>query len=526
MKFNLALALSIANLANADLINEKKKNELAITKDSSINHHLRRSLGATAASEKTAAEVYMEDIIEEMELEGEQSQLQTRSAGIWEGLFEFQGNDGDWLGSSNAMGKDGRRYAVGAAYYGAENRGKVFLYNTEDGTKEDEITVPNQYWFGTSVALSENGNFLIAGGMGFVAMFQYDGNEWTEYGINSLISGTSLYFGWNVAMSNDGKRIAIADIKANENQSGKVHMYDYVCDGLCSWKFVAELNGDDDKENFGSGVSFSGDGKTIVVGSAYNFAGDDKKPGLARVFKEDNALNWQQIGDTLEGAEGIENFGYGVSMDDDGQRIAVGSNAAVEVYNIKPNKLKQDGVIACASVRTVLSGDGNRLIAACNGDVMVYDREIFNSEWKHTGTIPTNKSRLSLSKDGLVAGLGQINYPSYTGIAGVWKYTNLQCKDSPLEMQVETVGGSFIPFKCNGLSNGSGIYFCNDLGVVSTHCPQSCGKCMLYSCSDSDATFSYKNKMRDCKYVKGRKDKLCAKKYIAKTCRKTCEVCD
>ena len=146
------------------------------------------------------------------------------------------------------------------------------------------------------------------------------------------------------------------------------------------------------------------------------------------------AWYWQQIKETLEGVEGIEMFGYGISMDDDGTRIAVGSNAAVEVYNIKTNKLKQDGVIACASIRTVLSGDGNRLIAACNGEVMVYDRQIFNSEWKHTGTIPTKKSRVSLSRDGLVVGLGQIYYPSYIGIAEVWKCTKFLCNDSTLEM--------------------------------------------------------------------------------------------
>ena len=176
----------------------------------------------------------------------------------------------------------------------------------------------------------------------------------------------------------------------------------------------------------------------------------------------------------------MEMFGNKVSMDSNGKRIAVASSTGVRVYNISQSRqFEFDTEISCTSSLnryhdTVLSKDGNRLIANCSQDVVVYDKNMYSSAWEHVETIPSTSAwTLALSSNGLVAGLGTMSYSSCTGIASVWRSkAPRRCSDSPLQLQLETAGGSNIPYNCNKwILRGKGGYMCSENGVLVSHCP-------------------------------------------------------
>ena len=103
------------------------------------------------------------------------------------------------------------------------------------------------------------------------------------------------------------------------------------------------------------------------------------------------------------------------------------------------------------------------------------------------------------------------------------------CKDSPLEILLETTGGSKIPFACKSMLLSKNTS-CSESGVLASHCPKACGMCPSKKCSDSEGTFLMRNgRDRDCSWLVGKNPKKkrigCKKPSVAKTCRATCEFC-
>ena len=108
-----------------------------------------------------------------------------------------------------------------------------------------------------------------------------------------------------------------------------------------------------------------------------------------------------------------------------------------------------------------------------------------------------------------------------------------KCANSPLQFQVKTVGGSLIPFSCksavqNKLKNK---FTCSNEGQVATHCPDVCGTCSDYRCSDSELVFFMgSGKERECSWLQqmgeSKRIKQCKKPKVAQTCRDTCKFCE
>merc|ERR1711971_461074 len=53
----------------------------------------------------------------------------------------------------------------------------------------------------------------------------------------------------------------------------------------------------------------------------------------------------------------------------------------------------------------------------------------------------------------------------------------LKCKnsDSKLQLEIETIGGSSIPFYCEWAMKGK--YSCSETGALASHCPNTCRSC-------------------------------------------------
>ncbi|MEM7367707.1 MAG: hypothetical protein AAF587_03830 [Bacteroidota bacterium] len=183
--------------------------------------------------------------------------------------------------------------------------------------------------FGFSVAMNESGKTIIVGAplydsdFGQVRVFQQIAGDWTQIGGD--INGNEIghQFGFSVAISANGKRIALGGIGGSTTtQGGHVRVYDLVNE---QWvqrgeTILAEAVGD----QFGSAIAMNAAGNRIVVGATKN-DGNGQDAGHVRVYEFQNNA-WTQLGVDLDGAAAGDEYGISVSMSRDGNIIAAGSS--------------------------------------------------------------------------------------------------------------------------------------------------------------------------------------------------------
>ena len=253
---------------------------------------------------------------------------------------------------------------------------------------------------GTSVAMSTDGTRIAIGApgndnnngsdAGHVRVYDWDGTAWTQIGgdINGRASGDE--FGFSVAMSSNGTRIAIGAPWNDDNGSDSGHVRVYAWDGISNdpdgidgWTQIGSiLDPGDSDDQFGDSVAMSSNGNRIAIGARYD---DDNgsDSGRVRVY-ELSGNNWTQVGGDIDGDGSGDESGTSVAMSSDGNRIAIGapddddngSNSGhVRVYELSGNTWRQigsdiDGEAAGdLSGRSVsMSSDGTRLAIGAPGN--------------------------------------------------------------------------------------------------------------------------------------------------------------
>jgi len=144
----------------------------------------------------------------------------------------------------------------------------------EFGAKEPD----EEGFFGSAVALSQDGNSLIVGapgqnGKGSSFVFTRTDGEWDEGTLVPFLAANNDRVGAAVAMSSNGKVIAVGvpsqrvlKSGTSYSRSGQVWIYEYVAGVWTLRSFVASSIPQTD-QYFGSSVAMSGDGTDIVVGA-------------------------------------------------------------------------------------------------------------------------------------------------------------------------------------------------------------------------------------------------------------------
>ncbi len=97
---------------------------------------------------------------------------------------------------------------------------------------------------------------------------------------------------------------------------------------FAQWEQIAQtVYGDQEIAFFGQEVSVSDDGSTVAV-SAVNYSSNGLvSNGIVRVFRLINN-QWTQIGQDLEGIEDFEEMGNSLSLNEDGNILAIGADQA------------------------------------------------------------------------------------------------------------------------------------------------------------------------------------------------------
>ena len=148
-------------------------------------------------------------------------------------------NPADEFGFSIDFARDGRRLAVGAPNNtSSAGHVRVFEYSVEHGWAQlgpdvDGEALGDQS--GTSVALSDDGSILAVGannnsGGGHVRVYKYGMTGWKSIGRDIDAEALGDEFGWSVAISGDGSRVAVG-AKSNDGNgtsAGHVRVYDHL----------------------------------------------------------------------------------------------------------------------------------------------------------------------------------------------------------------------------------------------------------------------------------------------------------
>jgi hypothetical protein len=317
------------------------------------------------------------------------------------------------------MSYDGSILAVGYPSNGSVNTNgmvKVFLWNGSSWLQlgSDIIGESAYDQFGAAVSISNDGKILAIGAplndggalnAGSVRIYNWNGSNWLQAGIDIDGNSSNLNAGSNVKLSGDGKTLGIlstnstykfyrkssstwSEISSNIglgrsvsfSYDGKTaavsninHVHVYYDNGT-DWSLKGSSHLNVDAETLAN-VSMNHDGNIVAIGIPLN---DDNgnNAGKVRIMRW-NGFAWITMGSDILGQVADDNLGYSVSLSSDGKKLIVGApynngngsdsgHARVFQWNGE-NWIQQntdiDGEAAgdnCGS-SVVISGDGTRV---------------------------------------------------------------------------------------------------------------------------------------------------------------------
>jgi len=206
--------------------------------------------------------------------------------------------------------------------------------------------------FGHSVAISSDGQKIAIGApqgglnnliSGLFKIYRLDTPNSLDWILEGSFSGEASGdgLGSSIAMNSDGTKIAVGAPYSDTNgvNSGSVKIYN-LHNG--NWTLSATVFGDGASPFFGYSVTMNAEGTKIAVGTPYgNINGENS--GLVKVYELINGFSWEQIGSTLKGNTSDKYFGTSVAMNSAGSMVAIGSpedsneDGYVSIYHISNN---------------------------------------------------------------------------------------------------------------------------------------------------------------------------------------------
>lgn len=192
--------------------------------------------------------------------------------------------------------------------------------------------------FGRSVALSKDGNTLAVGAdlddvgantnQGSVTIFTRSSSTWTQQAYLTYSGGAANdKFGYSVALSSDGNTLAVGaytDTVGANNAQGSCIVFTRSGSTWTEQAFLTYSSGAA-SDQFGYSVSLSNDGNTLAVGAVTDNVGANTDQGSCTIFTRSGSTWTQQAYLTYSGGAGSDFFGYSVALNSDGNVLAVGA---------------------------------------------------------------------------------------------------------------------------------------------------------------------------------------------------------
>jgi len=240
-------------------------------------------------------------------------------------------------GTSVSINSAGDRVAIGAIYNDgtASNAGHVRVYEYSSGSWSqlgsdiDGEAADDES--GTSVSINSDGDRVAIGApnndgtsgdsddnRGHVRVYEYSSGSWTQLG--SDIDGEAASdLSRNVSMNSDGDRVAIGAPRNDGTAGSAGHVRVYAYSGGSWSQLGSDIDGESGDDRFGCAVSLNSDGDRVVSGAYYGGS-----EGHAQVWTYSGS-SWSQLGSTIDGEAYGDRLGTSVSINSDGDRVAIGA---------------------------------------------------------------------------------------------------------------------------------------------------------------------------------------------------------
>ena len=220
--------------------------------------------------------------------------------GDWEQIgndINGEGNS-DQSGYSVSLSSDGNIIAIGAPFNNGngQDSGHVRVYKNNNGDWEqigndiDGEFMGNES--GSSISLSSNGNIIAIGAIkndgngsesGHVRVFMNNNGNWQQVGLDINGEISRDFSGRSVSLSSNGNIVAIGSPgnDVNNQDSGLIRIYQNINN---NWEKIGNnINGDNFLDYFGTSVSLSSNGNTVIIGAPFNDV-NGSNSGLAKVY--------------------------------------------------------------------------------------------------------------------------------------------------------------------------------------------------------------------------------------------------
>jgi len=188
-------------------------------------------------------------------------------------------------------------------------------------------------YFGWGVSLNASGDTLAIGGYsndgngsnsGHVRIYSWNGSSWVQLGSDIDGEAAGDYSGYSVSLNGSGDRVAIGGYNNDGNGSNSGHVRIYSWNGSSWVQLGSDIDGEAAGDNSGYSVSLNASGDTLAIGG-YNNDGNGSSSGHVRIYSW-NGSSWVQLGSDIDGEAAGDYSGYSVSINADGDRVAIGAN--------------------------------------------------------------------------------------------------------------------------------------------------------------------------------------------------------
>ncbi|WP_430408979.1 T9SS type A sorting domain-containing protein [Kordia sp.] len=296
------------------------------------------------------------------------------NAGTWTQLgSDFIGqSDFDNLGNAVDLSADGTKVAIAASGVDtAKGEVRVYEYSgaswSQLGSTLNGIVDGDR--FGNSVNFNDDGTFLAIGipfsdangnasgtNSGQVKVYEYTSN-WNQIFVDAIV-GESFAFGTTVALSDSGNVLVASAPQTNDpaNGSGFVRVYKY--NGTSNtYVFSASVVGESNSDRFGTSVALSDDGNFLAVGAPFNDS-DGTSSGKAYLYENTSGNVWNAVSGIFNNSNVAGDLaGISVSLSDNGAYFGIGAFNATNPINSNPNA----GIVSVFVDSSLLSVQGSEM---------------------------------------------------------------------------------------------------------------------------------------------------------------------
>ena len=127
-------------------------------------------------------------------------------------------------------------------------------------------------------------------------------------------------------MNAAGDRLVVGAHQNDGSGSNAGHARAYSFNGSAWTQLGADIDGEAASDNFGYAVSINDAGSRIAIGALYN-DGNGSDAGHVRIYDySPDTDSWSQVQSDIDGEAAEDRSGYGVSLAASGDRVAIGAN--------------------------------------------------------------------------------------------------------------------------------------------------------------------------------------------------------